>query len=186
MTRFMLSIITLYVGIAIGFATLAPYNYTRKNQNFLLSGSTVLMQPAMEVLADGKVTHFYDYKNLPLNEVPAIEPAQVISSKEQFRNFNGEVQSHFINALASLGQVRESAIVEPINYSGNWSLAFCQTVSNSSNTVCQVSKIKYSGPVKILVDGTSYIWGLTENGEWIELKIVEYIDRSERRDLLFI
>jgi hypothetical protein len=186
LTRFIISLITLYLGIAIGFATLSPYNYTRRNQNFLLSGATVLLQPAMEVLADGKVTHFYDYKSLTLTEVPNLDLARVISSKEQFRDFSGSFQSHFINALASIGAVSEAAIIEPVNFTGQWSLAYCQTVPNSSVPVCQISKIKHSGQVKILVDGGSLIWGQTESGEWIQLRLVEYINRSERRDLLLI
>ena len=184
--KFFLSLFTLYVGVAIGFASLSPYDYTRVNQNFLLSGVTVLIQPTMEVFANGKVTHFYDYKSLPLNEIPTITAADIISSKPQFRDFGENAGSNLTNILASLGAVSEAAIIEPVNYTGNWSLGFCQIILNQAKPVCQISKIKYSGQVKILVDGTSYIWGQTENGDWIELKVVNYINRWERRHILFV
>jgi hypothetical protein len=183
--RIGLSILTVYVGIAIGFAALTPYQYQRRYQNFLLTSTTVLLQPIMELFANGKVTHFYDYKALPLQDVPVIAPAKIIPSKPMIRNFNNDLQSHFINLFADLGLVQEAAIIAPIDYSGSWSLAFCQDKENST-TVCQVSRIKHRGQVKILVDGNSIIWGLDENGKWVQLQVVKYINRKDRQDILFI
>ena len=184
--RFIIVLVTLYVGIAIGFASLIPYKYSRNHQNFLLTSTTVLLQPAMEIFADGKVTHFYDYKELPASEIPNIQGADVIPNSPQIRVFNNDYKSLLINAAADIGLTRSAAIIEPVNSQGNWSLAFCQTTKGTTELNCQVSKIKYSGQVKILVDVQSRIWGITENNNWIQLKIVEYIDRSERKDILFI
>jgi hypothetical protein len=183
--RIILSIITVYLGIALGFASLSPYQYQRRSQNFLLTGATVLLQPFMELFANGKVTHFYDYKTLPLQELPVITATKVLPSEKMVRNFNNDFSSIVVNIAADLGLVKEAAIIQPIDYSGNWSLAFCIDNENSA-TFCQVSKIKHRGQVKILVDGSSSIWGLAEDGKWIQLELVKYIDRSERRDILFI
>ena len=187
-TRLFLSIATVYIGVAIGFAALMPYNYQRRRQNFLLTAATVLLQPAMELVGNGKVTHFYDYKTIDKSTISTnILPLKLIPSKPQIRKLDNSINSIFSNAFAHTVLIQEAAIITPINYSGKWSLVFCQNMSaGSSEEECQTSKIKHTGQVKILVDGSGSIWGFTEDEKWIELKLVEYLDKNQRQDILFI
>jgi len=51
---------------------------------------------------------------------------------------------------------------------------------------CQKSLIAHRGEVKILRDGTGYIWGLDDQGKPLKLEIIREVRLDQKNDILFI
>jgi len=180
--KLLLSLLAVYIGIAYSLFLVSKPTYNYRQENLLNQQATILMRPVMEVLANGKVSHWYNWQNISKGGINQNVTALKISSgdKKLYRDLGNSFA--FENTLASLGGIKEAAIIEPLNYKESWSLVFCDTKYDT----CQESNILTKGRAKILVDGTQNVWGKTTSGKHIELKLVEYINRSAETSVLFI
>jgi hypothetical protein len=181
--KLFVSFLAIYTGIALGFAGFSPYNYYRRPSNFLQSFTTVLSQPMMELFAQGKVSHFYDWQNFSTEELQTNITGLPVRTQTPTKNFN---KSDFGDDLNSIfGKITESAVIEPVNFSEHWSVIYCDN-NLSEASFCQKSKLYHPGKIKLAVDGNYYIWGIDEKGNFIELRSEGYINSNERKDILYI
>jgi hypothetical protein len=181
--RIVIATVAVYVGIAIGFGAFSPYSYTRRQQNFAHSLGTLLLQPIMEVLADGMISHPWDWQAFDANRLDERAPGLQVISKSSIRNFNADFD--LSNLWIDLGGSKEAAIIGPAtNYSGYWSLVFCWY--EASSLKCKQGSVMFKNQVKIIVDGNGPVWGMDEKGNLIPLKNFGYVKRWERRDLLLV
>lgn len=170
----------IYVIIAYFFYFIQSPGYTYRKQDFYQSQATILMQPIMEILGYQKVSYWYDWQDLSQDQIPKnIQPLVVLGSSD-YRKL--DQKNPVRNTLASLGRVVDSAIIEPVDYKGNWSLVFC----TQDMEFCQQSNILAKGRVKILTDGNSQMWGKNEQGEIIQLRIVGYTSRDRYKAVVHI
>ncbi len=170
----------IYVLIAYFFYFVYPPRYSYRKENFSQTQATILIQPFMEVFGYQKVSHWYDWKDVSEAEIPKIiQPLSIFASSD-YRKL--DEKNPIRNTLASLGKVTESAIVEPVNYSGKWSIVFC----TQDRGLCQESNILVKGRVKILVDGNGELWGKSQQNEIIQLRIVGYITRDRYKSVVHV
>jgi hypothetical protein len=174
-------ILAIYLSVAYGFFAFTKVTYTYRNQNTVDENLTIIMQPFMEVFADSKVSHWYDWQPISKSQINPDTTALTLKSKaNQYGEYDNVLS--YKNLVRSLGGVKEAAIIEPTDYSGFWSLVFC----NKMDDICSKGNIMQSGKVKILLDGENSLWGLDSNGNFIELKLDKLTDRTQDKDVLFI
>jgi len=179
--RIFASIITVYLGISYGFFAFGVDNFSYRNYNFLSQQFTIISQPFMELFASGKVTHWYDWEVIKISEIDvSVEPVSMRSEEQQYGEYSKEFS--YKNTLKSLGWVKEMAVIEPINFKGNWSYVFCSVKEN----ICQKSNILTKGPVKVLNDGEVIAWGQDSEGKYLQLRLLGYTQRDKNKDILFI
>lgn len=178
--KLVVCLIALYICIGYSFHVVSKPKYNYNSSNFLKQQGNIIAQPFMEVFENGKVTQFYNWENIEKSEIESkIEPLIIRSKAEQYREYG---KPSYKNFFGSLGMVQEAALISPQNYGGTWSLVYCNTKTN----FCQKNNISYTGTVKILVDGDGELWGINQNGNYIQLKLGMYINRKEYPDVLFI
>ena len=170
----------IYAMIAYFFYFIQPPEYTYRKQDFYQNQATILMQPIMDIFGYQKVSHWYDWQDLPRDQIPKNIQPLVILGGSDYRKL--DQKSPVRNTLASLGKVVDSAIIEPVDYDGSWSLVFC----TQDMEFCQQSNILAKGRVKILADGNSQAWGKNEQGEIIQLRIVGYATRDRYKAVVHI
>jgi hypothetical protein len=179
-TKVVISIVAVYVSIAYGFFAFSKIEYTYSKQSALNQNLTILMQPFMEIFGDSKVSHWYDWQTISESEIDKkVNPLVLKSKNSQYGQYSS---FSYKNVIRILGGVKEAVIVQPLSYSKNWSLISC----NKQENVCIKSDLLHTGPVKILVDGENSLWGIDQSSNYIELKLIKLIDRSENKDILFI
>lgn len=179
-TKIIIAYIAVYIGISIGFTAFSPYEYSYRQDRWYYHISTILIQPVSEVLADGKVTHFYDWTEISKNKMSNLQGAKLRSKKEKYGEENKDIS--WKNFLKQFGKVEEAAIINPQNYDGQWSLIFC----TENGEICKQSNILHKGSIKILVDGNDTIWGIDKNDNIIPVVIEKYTDRDSAKHILFI
>ncbi|MEI6729480.1 MAG: hypothetical protein WCK98_07625 [bacterium] len=179
----MLILLALNLGVSYAVWFISPPKYTYREYNFLVEQATIFAQPTMDLLAGGKVTHAFHFKNINYSQIDTnVQPLQIRSSGDQVRSFDGSFGAFFKNIYADLGGANQAAIIEPANFSGKWSLIFC----DNENQNCQESMLLHSGKVKILVDGQQKVWGKTEDNKYIQLNLVKYLSRNSESGVLFV
>jgi hypothetical protein len=174
-------IVTLYMLAALTLFNITSPQFEHRSPNILKGFTRIALDPVMEVFGTGKITHWFDWQDIDCDIFDENDNALTIESdEEQVRNFSGWGSG--INVSASLGSVQQSAIILPVDYDGLWSLAFRDLESSR----CQRGDALLEGSVKILVDGTQEIVGITEDGNMVSLELLEYINRNQRTDLPLI
>lgn len=178
--RLLIFLTIVYVLIAYFFYFVYPPQYSYRKPDFNQSQATILMQPVMEVFGYQKVSHWYDWKDISQNDIPKnIQPVSILAS-DNYRKL--DEKNSVRNAFASFGRVKEAAIIEPVNYSGKWSLIFC----TQEKSLCQESNILAKGRIKILVDGNGELWGKSQENEIIQLRIIGYTTRDRYKSVVHI
>lgn len=179
------------MGVAIGFSIVNPREYQRYPQNFMLSSFNMLLQPAMELVADGKVNHAWDWSDIsiPKEAIPTSSVYLDDGQAESFREFDSSKQNIvFTSMLADIGYIQRAAIMRPVDYSGTWGMVYCipKDAEAQSELYCQESRLYSEGEIKILVDGDAIVWGQTLAGDYVEVELVEYISRDQYSYILFL
>lgn len=178
--KLVVCLVTLYICIGYGFYGVSRPKYDYVSPNFIKQQGNIIAQPFMEVFENGKVTQFYNWENIDKSEIEKrTEPLSIRSKSEQYREYG---KTSYKNLFGDLGMIQEAALISPQNYSGKWSLVYCSTRTN----FCQKNNLKYTGTVKILVDGEVELWGISSNENYIQLKLDKYINRKEYPVVLFI
>jgi hypothetical protein len=154
-----------YLLVVIIWHLFIPDTYTYRSYNFINHNVlTSLMKPVMGIFGYRKVTHWYDWEGISSDKVLNTEPL-IIENDTNIRHF--EARYALVNAWASLGGVQTTAIIKPKDYTGTWSLIYCQ------NNQCKANTLSYEGEVKILVDGQMELYALTERGEVRDVGLVK-------------
>ncbi len=180
--KIIVSVVTVYVGIAYGFFAFSSQEYTRKNYFFWEQQFTILTIPVTEILFDSKTTRWYDWEEIDRSSSIGVSASglKIRSKQTQYSNYANRID--YRNFLASLGYVKEAVILEPQNYSGAWNLVFCSTQDN----ICKLSNLTHTGKIKTLVDGELEVWGINEENQLIQLNLVKYTKRDQDKQILFI
>lgn len=181
--KIILAIIVVYLGIALvlHFVRINRYDYSYRADRWLELTATILVQPVVDVTIDRKSTYFYDWRDYPKEQIDgSVLPLTLRSRDSQLADYKQTFSSQ--NLQRDLGYVTEAAIVKPRNYEGEWSLVFCSI----QDEVCQQSSLLHSGSVKVLVDGHSEMWAMDSDNKFIQLELVDYLNRNEQKDILFI
>jgi hypothetical protein len=182
--KIILVVIVVYLSIAFGYAAFLPYNYGRDRVNFLHTLATSSIQPYMDVFGHGKISHFYDWREIPDSEVAdEYFSLQIRSNSEQKTDHTSD-QSKI---LYDFRQSSEVAIIEPTDYQSPWSLIKCTAVAPSSNQkICLRSNLTHKGAIRYSIDGQSEVWGVDNQNKPIVLKITEYKSVDQHRHLPLI
>ncbi len=172
----------VYIGLSAGFAIFSPHRFDYKKFNWIQYGSTVLMQPVMEIFGNGQVSHWYDWESIKyVDEIDKTVPSvETIPEDEQIRDYSKNIT--WDNAIASLGKIKNTAIIEPINHEGKWRLVYC----TKDKTICEKSNIVVIGEAKILIDGKMLLWGIDKDDKFLQIQIKEYIDIDKELDIILI
>ena len=168
-------ILTTLSLILIGYVFSATFLMTRKKYDYATLSPfcgfyTDALQPIMHLFFYQKVTHHCHWLKIEYQD-NFQEIGLVVRSLETTRSLksNLSLNDRVGIVLAEMNGQKESAIIKPKNYKGDWSMGFC----NSQNNFCQRSKLEHAGSVKILVDGEGIIWGFDDQNQEIELEIVK-------------
>ena len=179
-----LVILVINLGISYSLWLFNPPAYAYKEYNFFIEQATIFSQPTMDLLANSKVTHGFHFKNIEFGSIDSnIEPLQIRSNYAQIRSFEAGLESTIKNAYVDLRGSDQAAIIEPINFQGQWSLVFCE---GNDNTNCQESLLLHKNKIKILVDGHQKVWGKSIDNKFIQLNLVKYLPRSQEAKVLFV
>jgi hypothetical protein len=138
---------------------------------------TPLLHPIMYIFGYQKVTHWYDWQEFDKSKIEGKKSLE-FNSKTTKRNIKQTFS--FTNALVSLGSVNTAVIIQPVTYSGNWSLIFVV------GSTCKVNTLQYTGKVKIIHDGSVSLYALGEDNKIYSIGLIETIDRSEKLEILHI
>jgi len=171
LTKYLFLFLAIYTLFASLLAFVDHNKYFYRGSKNLEAFTTTFFQPFMNVFGNGKVTHYFHFEyldNLEKDKLNSIKSLQ-IKNDSNFRNLAGNTFSRYAtSAVADLGYIRTAAVISPKEpLDQRWSLAFC----TADKKLCQKSNLLHFGEIKILVDGTGDIYGLSESGEFIELKL---------------
>ena len=182
---FIIILLTSYLTwtVVLAYKYSPKYSYRTEHNSFFVKIATSLIQPVMEIFGNRKVTHAWHWQNY----TPDYDYIQFGFRRDS--ESKRVLQSEFsligllTNAAADLNGIKEVIVVKPLNYDGNWSLAYCTT---EKELFCQKSTIIFRGEVKILNDGVGYTWGLDKDEKPIKLQILREIKVDQEMDLLFV
>ena len=172
--------IVVYIAISYLLAGFGGRDFSYRINKPLETHASILLQPIMDLFADSKVSHFYDYSKIEKNKIPQNISPLNIRSDSNTRKLQEKL--FWSNTRASLGGIDTAVIVEPADFSGKWSLVYC--IENSD--FCEQSNILAKGKVKLISDGDQQVWGRDEKGNFLQLKLVKYIKRSSNPEILHI
>lgn len=173
-------LLVIYIATSYLLAAFNNREYSYRINKPLELHASILMQPVMDLFGYSKVSHFYDYSKIEKDKIPENILPLNIRSETNIRK--PEQKIGWSNTKASLGGVTTAVIVEPADYSSKWSLVYCLKDSD----FCEQSNILSSGKVKLMADGDSQIWGRDDKGNFIQLRLVRYIDRASNPEILHI
>lgn len=171
---------------------LAKEKYYYKKFNLIEYIVDVLFIPVMD-LFQGKDSHWWDWKEIDVGG-KKIDWLVLEKGKTPIRKFKrlpiiGQYNlSGLLDLYKTLKKLRKTAILEPENYSDFWSLLIISKYrkNNKWENQYELCKFKHKGSVKNLLDGEKKYIGITKEGEYIKLKLVEICDRDKYKELLFI
>lgn len=155
----------------------------RKYKPFEKSTDTIL-RPLM-VLFEGKDSHWWDWSEFEVTQknLPWLTLEKDKQAIRKFRKYPLLGQYNFsglIDLYKTLKVLRKVAVLNPESHKGLWSLI----IKRKKETI--ICNFKHKGAVKSLLDGEASYIGVTENGEYIKLKLVKICDRKLHQELLFI
>lgn len=181
--KFSLILAVVYVGIAMvwHFIRLEKYDYTYRQDQWVQLGTAVLIQPITDLFLFRKTSYYFDWQKIDPQDIDrSVLPLVLRSTQDKLANYNQTLSSR--NLQRDLGYVRQAAVVKPKNYDGKWSLVFCSI----DDAVCQQSNLLHSGRVKVLLDGNLEMWGIDQNGKFIQLQLLRYVPVWAELEVLFI
>lgn len=148
---------------------------------------TSSIQPLMELFGNSMTAHFWHFENFHLDH-NCFERGkyilQLTSKKKSLRKFNKiPILSFFSSAYVDVNPFQSCAIIQPKDYNGKWKIVFAR---NWNHNIFSIEKCSHIGPVKVVVDGNGGIMGQSEEGELIELRLVQYCKAWQRTDVLYV
>ena len=182
-SKLFLSSLVVYIGIAIVlyFVRLNTYDYFYKNPKWANLAASILIQPSIDLFVNRKTTYFFDWQEIDRSIInSSVAPLTLRSRNLQLGSYRTQISSE--NLQVSLGYTQEAAIISPTDYDGYWSLIFCA----KSEEICKKNDIFHKQEIKIILNGEVELWGVSQDGEFVRLKLVRYININQNRDLLFI
>ncbi len=157
------------------------YNYYYHQPNWLKLAASILLQPVVDLWFNRKTTYFFDWQRITPNDFDnSVLPLTLRSTKPKLGNYHYSLSLN--NLQHSLGFNQEAVIIAPLDYDSYWSLIFC----THQEGICQKTNLFHKGSVKILLDGEIDVWGITQEGKVIRLKVVEYSLVSHYKEILLI
>jgi hypothetical protein len=147
-----LLILLIYIISSLIYAVQVPRKYEYVSPNIIESTTSDILQPLMNVLLSGKVTHFYSWRNV---EKPNSDLYLDIKSTTNDRSSTNLGVKFFQSITSEFKNQKNTVTLEPDRYQGYWSLIFCD-----ENDFCLISKLKYKGKVKIMNDGDVRLWAV--------------------------
>src|SRR3989344_2444774 len=131
-----------------------------------------LLRPIMIVKADGKISHWWHWKDIPLDK--GFRGIKIKGDP----NMPARSERDLISLVkVSLGGWKNCFVVKPNDHTGIWFFAF----KNSPYTFKRCS-IQLSGPCRILQGNRDYrAYGMNTEGSEISLEIIGFESRKEKR-----
>jgi len=152
--------------------------------------ANILLIPFMELVASGKDSHWWDWKEIDSRDIDISVKQVCVKTKfpqkrkyKSSRIFGNLNFSGIKDLYITLRVLKKTAVIQPLNYEGYWSLVIKGDYDGEKYNVCRFLQ---KGKVKCLLDGEKYFLGITEKGDYIPLMLVEICDRSDHGDLLFV
>jgi hypothetical protein len=176
-------ILLVYIAISLVFHEfrIRQYNYYYHQPNWLKLAASIFFQPVVDLWFNRKTTYFFDWQKIRPTEFDnSVLPLTLRSTKPRLGDYRYSVSTN--NLQSSLGFNQEAVIIAPMDYDSYWSLVFCV----HQEEICQKNNLFHKGPIKILLDGELDVWGITQEGKVIRLKVVEYVSVAEYKEVLFI
>jgi hypothetical protein len=184
--RITLAFLAVYLGIAISLGIFNQRTYKYSRQNFLYQTTTILLQPLMEVVGQGKTGHQYNWQPFRSDKIPnQIQTVKVYAKRPNSTRFEPGWLSGLREAL---DWRMEAVILAPADKKMDkpWSLIFCQNDEFNQIKKCFRNDIMHQGQIKMLIIGSGEIWGMDTDGQIFDLRVINYVPRTERTDLLFV
>jgi hypothetical protein len=182
--KVIVALATVYISIAVGYAAFLPYDYDRGFDNFAHTAVTSIKQPYMDIISYGKISHFYDWKEISSESIDPLTSTTDIRSSQQQRQ---DYDSNWSQILYNLRPSNEAVVLTPENYNGTWSLIKCSASRpGTDEKICLESNITHRGSIRYSIDGESEVFGIASNGNYIALTASEYINANEKRTLLLL
>jgi hypothetical protein len=179
--KLFLAYFAVYLGFTYGYHLLAPEPVKYREYSFVEENATILLRPIMELFFHGKIGHFYNWDHIKSEEINSnYLPVKVRSSQNDSIDFEHSLSLY--GTYLNLFGIQEAVMLEPKYYEETWSIVICSEQEDK----CYKSNVLHQGPVKLLIYDDMKVWGLTENGRFIEIKVLGYIDRNKYRSLVFI
>ena len=150
----------------------------------------VLLKPLMVLVATGKDSHWWDWEDLALEAIdPDVPRVRVRTTHRQLRRYRrlpilGKYNLDGLRDLyLTLRVLPEVAVLEPVGHSGSWSLVIQGNYGAAQAALCQ---FLHRGRIKTLLDGDKAFVGLTADGRFVPLCLVERCHRSAHPEMLFV
>lgn len=149
----------------------------------------------MNFVAEGKDTHWWDWEQIPKSQIPIhIKKLSVVSNLPQQRTykiskFSGKYNFEGLRDLYKTLLILQTVVVlEPQNYKGYWSLVVSGNSFQDKNQFNIYNKVNllFKGKVKTLLDGKKLFLGVTQEGEYIPVKLVEVTSRKNHKNMVFV
>ena len=157
-------------------------NRYRTSAQLPCTGLTVLLQPIMELAFYSKITHGCHWQETDI-EVESLESQLYLKSDTQTRNLtDNSINGLFTNIMVELDPNQESVVLQPVDSDEPWRLFFYDIEARATRK----SSIIHRGPVKILLDGEFYFYGVDLDNEVVELELVDRGEINDFRDQLYI
>jgi len=176
----------IYIGFSFGYGFFGPREFSYRNSNAVHQTASMLTQPITEVAANGYMNRWYNWNLVSRDSLQtSMNSNSSASSDIRFTSIQPIEQGNidfskdisFANVSVIFSDKTPAAVIQPKEYSGKWSLIFCQY------DICKESNLLVKNEVKILLTGNMEILGRTEDGRLVQLEVFDFIHRSDRMDL---
>ncbi len=168
-SKLFLAYLAIYIGFALGYSLFGPNQINYKDPNFFELSTTILIQPTSDLFFNGMASHWYDLKEIQVDENFKKQSGIPIRSNHE-KSFDYKNPLSLDNLQYRYLKANEIAVIKPKNEEIKWTVIFC----NEDKNHCKQNNVVLEGETKILVDGDKYIWGLNEKNEYIELELLGY------------
>jgi hypothetical protein len=178
--KVLLCYLAIYIGVAVGFAVFSTKKYEYREFKIPEYTFTVLSQPVMELIAGGKVTHWYDWQTIDASSIPSsLKPTTIRPSQESDAVLEDSLN---VKNVIRYFQFQEYALVSPEESNQPWSPIFC--IENTS--ICKRCEVMVTGPVRLLADKTVNLYGITKTGSYTEVHIDQYVSRNSQSNTVIL
>jgi len=181
--RLFLAFFAVYFSFSYSYNLFGPRKYDYRDYNFFEAQVAIMLQPVMEILANGKVSHWYDWDDTEVDASNA--DAYFVPVRGSGKPFRDHSKDLSFNNLWKSFNADEFAKIKPKNYDKKWSLIYCTEEYN----ICKESNLTYKGEIKIIVDGNGWLAGRGENDEMIKLDTIktnDYFEKGQYPGLILI
>ena len=191
---YILLLFALYITLAIFLKLTSRETYSYRKFNILEYVIDLLLIPFMNVISDGKDSHWWDWKKIEIIETKLnFRLLKLTSDFPQKRTYKtvpllGQYNLSGLKDLyITLRVLRETYIIKPKNYSGKWSLIVGKhSYADKNKFEYMVTNFLHQGAIKYLVDGETIFLGLDKGDNYIALELIKTCTRKENKELLFL